>query len=514
MKASRKLSFELMFFTAFFATLPVYSPNMFVFQDGHGTDAQMQLFVPTLLASVLVTCIVTSVLSAKGHDNWASSKTFTFISTILYIAGCLAFSLQVFGNEMNVALIVVSAIVLALGTTGLCISWGSLFSLLDMRQSMFYLALCIGLASAFQLVLQILSPDARLLIFDVLVVVGSVPLLFMDSLTPLVHGNNEGVFETADAGRNLEASDSLEAREAVSSFEEEGFSAELVGSKSGDLLRKSPGTEPMFKRMAPLIATPLIGLMVFALLTGVRKFVIFDFFYVELMGGFLASLIVLIIGFTKTGRPLISLYFKLILPLFALVLIILNSFPINTPPFWIAASTSYVFFSLVGILALVSICGIAHAREFRPTLIFSLTLGSYAAMSIVGVLCGSELSIMRSNGGGPVLLVISTIYFAFLVLMPILSGWRKEESADIPPHDSMEALSQRCTNAAKSGALSPRETEILTYIGRGHSVAFVAKTLVISESTVRTHAKNIYRKLGVTSREELIEYIDHMPADK
>ena len=56
--------------------------------------------------------------------------------------------------------------------------------------------------------------------------------------------------------------------------------------------------------------------------------------------------------------------------------------------------------------------------------------------------------------------------------------------------------------------LSPRETETLSYLGRGHGIVFIAKTLVISESTVRTHVKSIYRKLDVSSREELLELID------
>ena len=53
--------------------------------------------------------------------------------------------------------------------------------------------------------------------------------------------------------------------------------------------------------------------------------------------------------------------------------------------------------------------------------------------------------------------------------------------------------------------LSPREREILGYIGRGHSSVYIAKTLVISENTVYTHVRNIYRKTGADSREELLE---------
>ena len=45
-------------------------------------------------------------------------------------------------------------------------------------------------------------------------------------------------------------------------------------------------------------------------------------------------------------------------------------------------------------------------------------------------------------------------------------------------------------------------------LGRGHGIAFIAGTLVISESTVRTHVKAIYRKIGVSSREELLERVD------
>lgn len=71
-----------------------------------------------------------------------------------------------------------------------------------------------------------------------------------------------------------------------------------------------------------------------------------------------------------------------------------------------------------------------------------------------------------------------------------------------------EFLKLRCEEITRESALSPREAEILLYMGRGHNPVFIAKTLVLSVSTVRTHIRNIYRKVEVSSREELFALID------
>ena len=63
---------------------------------------------------------------------------------------------------------------------------------------------------------------------------------------------------------------------------------------------------------------------------------------------------------------------------------------------------------------------------------------------------------------------------------------------------------------AEERNLSAREGEILPYIARGHRPAYVADMLCISEHTVRTHLRNIYRKLGVGSREELIQLVENV----
>jgi DNA-binding CsgD family transcriptional regulator len=56
----------------------------------------------------------------------------------------------------------------------------------------------------------------------------------------------------------------------------------------------------------------------------------------------------------------------------------------------------------------------------------------------------------------------------------------------------------------ESYGLTPRETEIVLLLCRGHSTKDIAAELLISSHTVRDHVKAIYEKSGVNSRGELL----------
>jgi DNA-binding NarL/FixJ family response regulator len=53
---------------------------------------------------------------------------------------------------------------------------------------------------------------------------------------------------------------------------------------------------------------------------------------------------------------------------------------------------------------------------------------------------------------------------------------------------------------ARISVLSDREREILVLIGRGQSNADAARTLIVSETTVKTYVSRLLTKLEITNR--------------
>jgi DNA-binding NarL/FixJ family response regulator len=57
---------------------------------------------------------------------------------------------------------------------------------------------------------------------------------------------------------------------------------------------------------------------------------------------------------------------------------------------------------------------------------------------------------------------------------------------------------------AELSALTPRELEVLTQLGRGRSNAEMAETFTLSEATVKTHVARIFMKLNLRDRAQAV----------
>jgi DNA-binding CsgD family transcriptional regulator len=97
--------------------------------------------------------------------------------------------------------------------------------------------------------------------------------------------------------------------------------------------------------------------------------------------------------------------------------------------------------------------------------------------------------------------VIVFVVFAFKDIKTLVFENQFAESLD------MSNMEDRCKALALQYQLTSRENEVLVQISMGRNIPGVADTLKISPSTAKTHIIHIYRKVGVSSRQELLDIL-------
>jgi DNA-binding CsgD family transcriptional regulator len=144
----------------------------------------------------------------------------------------------------------------------------------------------------------------------------------------------------------------------------------------------------------------------------------------------------------------------------------------------------------------------------NPTLTFGIGLSA----NVFGILCGGVLGMAVTSMGLPgaeVAVIALTVVCVTLVMLPPLNNQLVlllKSHAYLAAYDNM-SQSQQTDIVRQTKTLDPltvREQEVLQLILSGKSNREIAGALFISESTVKTHARNIFSKYDVGSRAELI----------
>lgn len=86
-----------------------------------------------------------------------------------------------------------------------------------------------------------------------------------------------------------------------------------------------------------------------------------------------------------------------------------------------------------------------------------------------------------------------------------LQGGPETETA--MSNDFQNTFNERCTEIGKQYGLSHREVDVLSLLALGYSSARIQSELYIAAGTVNYHTRNIYAKLGVHSKQEVIDLV-------
>ncbi|OUO89881.1 hypothetical protein B5F40_09395 [Gordonibacter sp. An230] len=210
------------------------------------------------------------------------------------------------------------------------------------------------------------------------------------------------------------------------------------------------------------------------------------------------------------------------------------------------AGVANAAFSLVSIFMMITCIKIAHLRQVDPIAVF----GVFSSIVYGGVLIGRAVGdALGQTYDVSQILVIALMSTYVLSFAGVVVNLRRREKADrafdpiggdveSEPEGAVPSVGDGGSAVRPSGGhsaprplvrnvivaqdmvpvysrllkktygLSNRETDVLELIMRGRDVARMAETLFVSENTVRSHCKNLYRKLDVHNRQQVFDLVE------
>lgn len=155
-----------------------------------------------------------------------------------------------------------------------------------------------------------------------------------------------------------------------------------------------------------------------------------------------------------------------------------------------------------------SILGEMLDFDDNPAKILGIGLSANVLGVLIGGMIGNAITAVEARNYNSSILAL-VIVFIILIILPLL---HKQLSALLKNHVFLSVLSELSTTQKEEaierfaiiGQLTQRESEIAALLSKGRTYKMIAGELFLSENTVKTHIKNIYFKLNIRSKTELV----------
>ena len=136
-----------------------------------------------------------------------------------------------------------------------------------------------------------------------------------------------------------------------------------------------------------------------------------------------------------------------------------------------------------------------------------------AGLACAFALAAAILAVHALGGQGVAGAVSPVASLGFLVVVCVVSAVRlarmgSAAGADDGVGEGASSREEAVCALARSGGLSPRETEVLGYLAGGRTAEGIAEVMGISPHTVRAHVRRIHEKLQVSSRDQIAQLVE------
>ncbi len=161
--------------------------------------------------------------------------------------------------------------------------------------------------------------------------------------------------------------------------------------------------------------------------------------------------------------------------------------------------------------SLVPLFGLLASKEYPSKYIapgiITLAMVAVIVHSLMLELLRSSVTLLNIS----YLFIMTLTALVFLLAEPyLIYAMKRRLDAEVPVASEASEEPKAAVPLLPLDSLTKREQEVAHLISSGYTNPDIAKMLFISEHTVKDHAKNIYRKLNISGRRELIAKISRM----
>lgn len=153
---------------------------------------------------------------------------------------------------------------------------------------------------------------------------------------------------------------------------------------------------------------------------------------------------------------------------------------------------------------------VSHHSKVSPYTVFGFAWVAYALPVALGSSLGSVVAAQANASFLVALLSYALTVSAIITLNDrnfIEGRLFRDLDAAVPDQVNFESIDEKCAEIGAEHKLTKREVEVMKLLCKGRSKSYIAETLFISENTVRSHARHIYQKLNVHSKQEMMDLL-------
>lgn len=226
----------------------------------------------------------------------------------------------------------------------------------------------------------------------------------------------------------------------------------------------------------------------------------------ECLGTCLCALLLVAVFLLQCRQSLFEQCLLFVVPLVATGMLLISMQGVNaSAPAAVNTGGFACFFNLMWYFAAVLA---AHGKSHRVTFLVALLFFSSQLGQLLGSLVPAQFANAFSSGLMYLLLLILTVFMYWRAKSACAAAGATGLAPDVFFVPGEERAKGDVDAWTQHFGFSQREVEIAVLLMQRIPYKQIGEELFISGNTVKTHVRNIYKKAGVSSREELLEKLN------